>query len=93
MNKADSNAYRNGRVKDDSLRLLNLCFFIAMALAAIVVAYAYALAGQWTLPSEVQTSPPLEWLKVQDETPYEGISSKINELVEWGMNLINSLKV
>jgi hypothetical protein len=94
MSKADANAYREGRVKDDSLRVLNLCFVIAVILAGIIVIYAYASTGQWTLPSDLQTSPSPEGLKVQDGTPpYEAISSKIKEFVEWGMSLINSLRI
>jgi hypothetical protein len=93
MSKGDSNSYREGRVKDDSLRLLNLSFIVAITLAAIVIVYAYTSAGNSTLPFEVQEPPSLEGMQVQGQTLYEGLSSKVNEFIEWGMNLINSLKV
>jgi hypothetical protein len=88
MNKAEPNRYREERVKDDSLRALNLCFFIAVAFAAIIVLYAYASTGKWTLPFETETSPSLEGLRVQGQTFYEGISSKVDEFVGWGMDLL-----
>jgi hypothetical protein len=93
MKKADAHSYGQGRVKDDSLRVLNLCFFIAIALAAIVVVYAYASTGKWALPSGTETSPYLEGLKAQGQTLYEGISSKVNEFIEWATDLLSSFRL
>jgi hypothetical protein len=93
MSKADAHSYREGRVKDDSLRVLNLCFLMAVALAAIIVVYAYASTGKWTLPSGMETSSSLEGLKVQGQTLYEGISGKVNEFVEWAMDLLTSFRL
>ena len=92
MSKADAHSYREGRVNDDSLRVLNLCFFIAIALAAIVVVYAYASTEKWTMPSEIQTSPYLEGLKAQGQTLYEEIFSKVNEFIEWATDLLSSFR-
>ena len=93
MGKTDARSYREGRVKDDSLRVLNLCFFLAVALAAIIVVYAYASTGKWNLPSEMEASPSLEGLKVQGQAIYEGASSKVNEFVEWAMDLLSSFRL
>ena len=93
MSKADAHSDPEGRVEDDSLRVLNLCFFIAIALAAIIVVYAYASTGKWTLPSWTETSPSLEGLKAQGQTLYEGISSKVSEFVEWAMDLPSSFRL
>ncbi len=90
MSKSDADAYE-GRVRDDSLRLSNLTFFIAIGLAAVIVIFAYASAGQWTSPSTPQTSPSVEGLKVQGETTYGTVVDKINEFIEWGSNLISRI--
>jgi uncharacterized membrane protein len=90
MKKADAHSYRQARGRDDGLRVLNLCFFIAIALAAIVIVSAYASTEKWTLPSGIETSSSLEGLKVQGQMLYEGISSKASEFVEWAIDLLTS---
>ncbi len=93
MSKVDANGYREKSVKDDGLRVLNLCFVLALALAAAIIVYSFASTGQLNISSEGQTIPTLEELTATSQSLYEGISSKVNDFVVWGTNLINSVKI
>ena len=88
MGNAKANT-RQGR--DDGLSVLNLCFFIAVALAAMIVIYAYVSSGRSTLPSETQMPSSLEGFTVQGQALYDLILNKVNEFVQWGRNMLSSL--
>jgi hypothetical protein len=86
MSSVKPSARRQG--KDDSLRVLNLCFFLAVALAAIIVVYAYMSSGRPIMPSEKEMSTSLDGLRAQGQTFYEVTLSKISEFIQWGQNLL-----
>lgn len=61
---------RERDAKDNGLHKLNVVFYVSVALAAIVVFYAYTVEAGW----------------IQDNVIYNDIVARINELIGWIAN-------